>query len=251
MEHPPGIIEHLWAWSVGLSIPLLSVINKRSLRTSPPLEFSSTQKIRFYVSNSLFLLSLGAFTCILWLANGRNLMDLGFRSPDKTNSNIYIFLLILFNLLFCIDLYFSFGIKELRKRTAAKQALQIPFIPKGRTEFKWYLFMCVAAGTGEEIFFRGFFYMYVRYLTNTETLAVLIPSFFFALGHVYQGWKAAGKVMSLSVLFGLIVLYSGSLYPVILLHIAVDAVSGWCSMYLPEPGGENKMRQLNQKDDVN
>ena len=96
-----------------------------------------------------------------------------------------------------------------------------------------------------------FFYLYVNHLTSAEIMAVLITSFFFALGHVYQGWKATVKVMTLSLLFGLIVLYSGSLYPVILLHIAVDAVSGWCSMYLPDPGGENKMRQLNQKDDVN
>jgi membrane protease YdiL (CAAX protease family) len=251
MAHPPGIIEHLWAWSVGLFIPLLSVINKRSLRTSPALTFPPRQKIRFYRTNSLFLWALGAITFALWLGNGRNPVDLGFRSPDATHYSTCIFLLILFTLLFCTDLYFSFGSNANRKRTAAKQALQIPFIPKERAEFKWYLFMCVAAGTGEEIFFRGFFYVYVEYLTNVKTMAVLIPSFFFALGHVYQGWKAAGKVMSLSLLFGLIVLYSGSLYPVILLHIAVDAISGWFSMYLPDTGGENNRRLINQKDDVN
>jgi len=55
---------------------------------------------------------------------------------------------------------------------------------------------------------------------------VLISSAIFGFGHIYLGLIQVPRTAALGVIFALIVLASGSLWPAIILHAALDLNSG-------------------------
>lgn len=99
-----------------------------------------------------------------------------------------------------------------------------------------YLFMCASAAVSEELVYRGFMVAYFLPAYNGREgipfLAVTVPALLFSLAHLYQGWQAVAKILLLSILLACIYVLSGSLWLVIGIHFAIDAVSGWTSRKL-------------------
>ena len=83
----------------------------------------------------------------------------------------------------------------------------------------------LAAGTGEEIFYRGFLLWYLS-ASMSLLLAVVVSSVLFGLAHGMHGFQATLRATIMGfVLCGLYV-FSGALWASILLHTAVDLSSG-------------------------
>lgn len=248
MHYTPGIADHLLAWSFGCVLPILTVINYRRFRSDKAMTLSTQEKIRFYRMNSLFLCGMGGSTLLVWTLNGHTAADLGLMIQTAHFTANFWGLLALFLILYMFDVAMSFTNNKARKRTAIAQERNIPFIPSGKKQFLWYLLMCIAAGIGEEIFFRGFLIQYIQCMVPTEkyrmVLAITIPAVCFTMGHAYQGAKALFKILLLSLLFGLLYVSSQSLLPVILLHAGIDALNGWLSMTLLKNERNGKIRKL-------
>lgn len=98
-------------------------------------------------------------------------------------------------------------------------------IPRTRTEARTYVLFAVTAGISEEIVYRGF----ILWLATTWIglwPALLATSLLFGSAHAYLGRAQVVRVTVVGAVFGLIAVGSASLWPVILLHIFVDLLSG-------------------------
>lgn len=100
-----------------------------------------------------------------------------------------------------------------------------PLLPHKRDERAMFAVLSVTAGVCEEILFRGFVVWYFAGWTG-PIVALGISSVIFGFGHIYQGTAQVPKTGALGAVLGVIVLLTGSLWPAIILHAAIDMNSG-------------------------
>ena len=96
-----------------------------------------------------------------------------------------------------------------------------PIIARSRLEFHQFLGLGFTAGVTEEVIFRAYLLMLFAMIMPLW-MAALLALIAFCLPHAYQG--IGGMIQSFvmgGVLTG-IVLLGGSIWPAVLLHIAVD-----------------------------
>src|SRR5258706_280095 len=70
---------------------------------------------------------------------------------------------------------------------AANKYRLYSILPHSANEFPSYLLLCLAAGIGEEVVYRGMLFAILAYLTGSQLAAVLLASVAFALAHAVQG----------------------------------------------------------------
>ncbi len=98
--------------------------------------------------------------------------------------------------------------------------------PSGMAQTAAWILVCVAAGVGEEISFRGYLQGQIERATSSRTAAVLLQSAVFGAVHVYQGWRPALLAGVYGLAFGTLAAARKSLRPGILAHALVDVVGG-------------------------
>jgi CAAX protease family protein len=98
------------------------------------------------------------------------------------------------------------------------------FFPATRTERHWWVLVCITAGFCEETLFRGFMlhYLHVSPWTLNLTLALMISSLIFGLGHLYGGVGGLIESAITGFLLGLLFMLSGNLLLPIILHALID-----------------------------
>jgi membrane protease YdiL (CAAX protease family) len=195
----------------------------------------SALKIRVYYANGALLLGMAAGVAVVWGLSGRALAEIGLRWGAPPYDAVAVGLVLAFVLLYGIDLYREVGDGERQNRTRLSFR-RLGFLPATGAEYLHFLFLCVAAGVGEEIVYRGFLITYLSELTGgggwSAAVSILVPAVSFGLAHLYQGRAAVVKIVAMAVLFGFFFLRSGSLWPLMLLHTAIDATGGLVSWYL-------------------
>jgi uncharacterized protein len=100
-----------------------------------------------------------------------------------------------------------------------------PLLPHTPAERRLFRLVSVTAGVCEEVLFRGFLLWYVAVWTGPVT-AVILSSLLFGAGHIYLGLDQAPKTALAGLIFAVLAVTSGSLWPAILLHAAIDWNSG-------------------------
>ena len=94
----------------------------------------------------------------------------------------------------------------------------------------WLAIAILAAGLGEEVFFRGYMINRLRDGLGSDVfmtvLTILLPALYFGYGHVYyqglRGLIVTGLIgLALGVLF---VLYKRNLWPLVIAHASVDCL---------------------------
>jgi membrane protease YdiL (CAAX protease family) len=98
-------------------------------------------------------------------------------------------------------------------------------LPHSESERHLFWTVSVTAGICEEIFFRGFLTWYFLAWMG-PVLAVILASVLFGIGHVYLGVAQVPKTATIGLVFAIVVSLTGSLWPAILLHAAIDWNSG-------------------------
>jgi len=97
-----------------------------------------------------------------------------------------------------------------------------PHTPDERRSFD---LLSVTAGICEEIIYRGVFLAVLIPVAGIWP-AVAVSSIIFGLGHLYQGATGIVKTSLVGIVMALLVVFSGSLLPAMILHIVVDITSG-------------------------
>ena len=116
-----------------------------------------------------------------------------------------------------------------RPRAVASLRKQLEFAnvlgPETSGERREFWLVSFTAGICEEILFRGFLMWLIAQWTGLIA-AVILSSILFGCAHIYLGTALASKVAIVGLLFALVVVASGSLWPAMVIHAAMDLSSG-------------------------
>jgi membrane protease YdiL (CAAX protease family) len=116
--------------------------------------------------------------------------------------------------------------RELAERMGAEESRFLrDLLPRTAEEKQVFALLSVAAGAGEEITYRGYAILALAPLIGSGGAAVLTSVVFGTL-HGYQGWLGIVRTAAMGGLFAWGFLVSGSLWPAILAHVAVDLLAG-------------------------
>lgn len=113
------------------------------------------------------------------------------------------------------------------RRARVRKALKHgePLLPHTARERRIFWVVSATAGFCEEIFYRGFLTWYLSVWMG-PVAAVIVASLIFGAGHVYLGVAQVPKTAFIGLILAIVVSLTGSLWPAMLLHAAVDWNSG-------------------------
>ena len=100
-----------------------------------------------------------------------------------------------------------------------------PLLPHTPAERRLFWLVSVTAGICEETLYRGFLTWYIAGWTGPWP-AIGLSSLIFGLGHIYLGPKQVPRTFLVGLVLALLAYFSGSLWPSIVLHAAIDWNAG-------------------------
>ncbi len=113
-----------------------------------------------------------------------------------------------------------------RKAGLREKPLLSALLPRSPSEKSAFAGLSLAAGLGEELAYRGYLLPVLAGLVESWLGGVVVSSLAFGLAHVYQGPLGAARATLLGALFAASFLLSGSLWPAVVAHAAVDLAAG-------------------------
>ena len=99
------------------------------------------------------------------------------------------------------------------------------YLPHTDREGAWFRAVGVSAGVFEEILYRGFMIGYLAAFMNIW-VAGLASAVLFGLAHVYQGTAGVVRTGVTGLMLSLLFVWTGQLWGLIAVHIAVDVLNG-------------------------
>ena len=182
-------------------------------------------KRREYAETIAWLTAMGLAPVFLWLATGRDLDRLGLGVDVSWQGGVALLLAAGLGALLALQ------VRAVRRDPATREAVRTAltpvaeYLPHSLGEARWFRGVSVAAGVGEEIFYRGFL---IGYLASWMPLvwAVVASSVLFGLAHGMHGLQATARATLMSGVFAALLLFSGSLWACMLLHTLIDLSSG-------------------------
>lgn len=99
-------------------------------------------------------------------------------------------------------------------------------LPRTPRERRWFVGVSLVAGVCEEIVYRGYLISALATLTPDVWTALILSTLLFAVVHAYQGWFGILRTAVLGFLLGLSFVLSGTLWPAILAHVAINLLAG-------------------------
>jgi len=100
-----------------------------------------------------------------------------------------------------------------------------PMMPRTLAERNGFRFVSVTAGICEEFIYRGFVLWYLAVWTGTYA-AIVLSSILFGIAHFYLGFAHVVRTSLVGLVLALIVIASGSLWPAVVIHAAMDFFAG-------------------------
>jgi membrane protease YdiL (CAAX protease family) len=231
------LLLHLLFLLLGVVLPIVLFVGSHRRRKAGKSigHWSQKMKLRLYFGNGGLLWIIALTVIAAWYFADGDLTRIGLGWGESPYDLTAVLVLSAFLLLYLLDLYQEAGSSERREETR-REFRKMGFMPTTATQFMNFIFLAVAAGVCEEVIYRGFMITYLRDLLGDSPLAIaavlLIPAIAFGLGHFYQGGKAVVKIIAMAVLFGFFYLQTDTLWPLMLLHAAIDVVGGLMSWWL-------------------
>jgi membrane protease YdiL (CAAX protease family) len=96
-------------------------------------------------------------------------------------------------------------------------------LPKTFTQRMFWIVMSLTAGIVEEAGFRGYVLTKLNLFVRNWWITAIISSFFFGLGHFYQGWGGSVLTGIYGLMFCGLFIWRKSLAPCITAHFLQDA----------------------------
>ena len=221
------LVIHLLALFLVIVCPVWDYFETRPLRANP----SRKGRMRYY---RLILIWLWIATGIACLANGFSTLftlgGLGINAAWLHARPLVWWLLVIFVILVVlVQLVLpvvQVSIKYRNRPYLEPRQLEPMrfFLPSSTLERRWFAALSVTAGFCEELLFRGFLlrYLHTWPLHIGFVWATLVAAVAFSANHLYQGIKGAVTSGIGALVFTAILLVTGSLWPGMLYHAAVD-----------------------------
>lgn len=109
--------------------------------------------------------------------------------------------------------------------------------PTNPRELRWFAGISVTAGINEELVYRGFL-MALFAALGGPVLAVVGSVAVFTAGHAYQPHHLH-RVALVGLVMSLLYLLGGTVWPLMLLHVAIDLSSGWMTWRVNQKEGDD------------
>ena len=107
-------------------------------------------------------------------------------------------------------------------------------LPKTSTERVLWVILSLTAGVCEETAFRGYLLTRLRIFAGSKgwALPLIVASLAFGTGHTYQGIGGFILISIYGLMFGLLYIRTGTLWPAIIAHFFQD----FSALFYPYPG---------------
>lgn len=212
-------------------IPWRSNARVRALLEAPPLSSFGRMSLYFSTIAVQWLLAL----VILWRSRVHHvaLASLGISLPNPRRALIAAAVLAVLLVLNQV-----FGLHRLASLPAEQRGI-IPrladkLLPRSRLETLVAVLLVISVAICEELIYRGFVQTIFQDLLASSALAGAgISALLFSLAHLYQGRKGLITTFVVGLIFSLVRIWTGSLFPCIFIHFCVDFAAGVVAARLP------------------
>lgn len=226
-----GLGAILLLWVCGMASDIYRRVRKPARPTRSPF-------IHWAVTGSLLWLLCG-ISVWAWTSSGRSLETLGF----AWGSGIGMFAAWAIALGF-LALQFA-QLPAIRRDAKLQETLRKSMfgsgdydalMPRRRRDCWGFFLVAVTAGITEEVIFRAFLISVLALLLPLWVAAVAAVGVFI-LAHIYQGVQGLMRILPVTIIMTLTYVLSGSLWPGIIVHVAVDVMAGIIAwILLPRDG---------------
>jgi membrane protease YdiL (CAAX protease family) len=112
-----------------------------------------------------------------------------------------------------------------RTKSQQQQRRLYKIVPHGTREpFRWIL-LCLLAGVGEEIVYRGVLFGILYWWTDSWWIAAVISAITFGMAHMVQGWRSGVLITLLALGMQGLVRLTGDLYHAMAVHFVYDMIA--------------------------
>ncbi len=195
---------------------------------------------RGYVLTMLTSWGLTACVIALWLTFGRpfDYLRLGIGNPPRAAIGLALTAAyVVFAWMQRRAVLRQPDAAELVRRQLGRADALMPHTPR---EYLLFRMVAITAGICEEVLYRGFVMWYLT-IWITIIPAALASSILFGFAHIYIGIPHVIRTMIVGAVFAVVVLGTGSLWPAIVLHAAIDLFSGdlvYRTLHAAQPGAK-------------
>jgi uncharacterized protein len=201
---------------------------------------AATGRTRAYVFLMIYQWALVACIVALWTSQRRPWSALLLANPNAWGLWLGLALALTYVWIAILQRRAILRRPEALEKARASLAALEPLVPHTPAEHRLWPFGAVTAGCCEEILFRGFLFAFLASFVGVVT-AVAVGAVLFGLFHAYYGPKGMLKTGVFGMLMALLALAAHSLLPVILIHAAIDYISGDVGYYvLSSATGESR-----------
>lgn len=219
-----SLFDHVFVFAFVVVAPSIGYLRyakvKRRLAEDKP-----GVRVQLYKRTMRWQLLLGASGLAVWVASGRPLSGLGLAWPGTLGTWIVAALVMLALVGLRLQVFAVFRHDDLKEQIIHQAETEVPFLPRDNTELGWFIALAITAGVCEELLYRGYLLAYLGEAIGV-VLAVVAAGVVFGLGHAYQGPRGILKTGVLALVAGTLYSVAGSLFPLVLLHAAVDINAG-------------------------
>ena len=112
-----------------------------------------------------------------------------------------------------------------RTKNEQQQRRLYKIIPHGTREPVRWVLLCLMAGVGEEIVYRGVLFGILFWWTDSWWIAASISAIAFGLAHAVQGWRSGVLITGLALGMQGLVNLTGDLYHAMAVHFVYDLIA--------------------------
>ena len=209
---------------LGVIVPWRGAVRVRKLLAQPRLE--SSERLTLYASTVAFQWITTAVVTWRSIAHGIRPRELGLAAPDP-----WFLALVTFVLSLLILGNQFLGLRRLVRQPTDRQTflyrMTRAVMPQNTVESLAFVALVVTVAPCEEVVYRGFALIVFRNaLGGSVVLGVLLSSVLFALAHLYQRRRGVLTTLIVGAIFAAVRLWTGSLTPTIVAHLAADLMAG-------------------------
>ncbi len=220
-----------WDYVVILAILAFVVPWRSQARVRMLLQSSAlgpSERIGLYLSTIVFQWAVSGAIAWRCLAHSLTLGELGITLPDVpraiTATAVLSALLVLNQI---------FGIRRLAGLPVEKRGLVAQLaeklLPRTRKETLTAVALVLTVAACEEFIYRGFIESLFQQVLSSALAGALISAGLFALAHLYQGRRGILTTFIVGLAFSAVRIWTGSLWPSMIIHFAVDFAAGVAS----------------------
>ena len=162
---------------------------------------------------------------LAWRALGRPFAQLGLDVPVGFRGLMGFVAVVAATLAGAIQLFRLKSLTPEQMDRAKKAIAGVKITPTTRTELAVFILVALSAGVWEELLYRGFLIWFLAPLAGVIG-AIVLSSFVFGLGHIYQGARRALLTALIGALFATAFVFTSSLWWLMAAHALIDIYGG-------------------------